>query len=198
MAAAANRVFPPGISWESEGSGLIERIRRITVEVLGPDGRRGAGVIWTGDGGIVTNAHVARGHVMVRFLDGRTAPAVLLARAPDRDLAALQVAATRLPCAERRDPRTLRPGEIVFAVGYPAGVPAAASLGILHSVAAGTWIEADIRLAPGNSGGPLADAAGRVVGVNAMVANGMGIAVSVAAIERFWRDAAARPPGGAS
>jgi serine protease Do len=55
----------------------------------------------------------------------------------------------------------------------------------VHAASPGTLIEADIRLAPGNSGGPLADATGHVVGVNSMVANWMGVAISTAAIQQF-------------
>ncbi len=75
-----------------------------------------------------------------------------------------------------------------MAVGHPLGEAGAVSLGIVHTASSGPLIEADIRLSPGNSGGPLADAEGHVVGINCMVANGMGIAVSTAAIQRFLQE----------
>ncbi|MDE3137228.1 MAG: trypsin-like peptidase domain-containing protein [Acidobacteriota bacterium] len=185
MSGATNRVCPGDICLGSDWSDLAESLRRITVEIRGPDGRHGAGVVWTADGIIITNAHVVNGHAMIRFHDGRAAPAELVARSRRSDLAALRVAFRHLPCAVARDSRTVRPGEIVIAVGHPLGVSGAVSLGILHSASDESCIEADIRLAPGNSGGPLADAAGRVIGINTMVANGMGIAVSAPAVERF-------------
>jgi serine protease Do len=185
MHGARNQISEPRILSEDVWSEIADRVRRITVEILGRDGRRGAGVIWTSDGLIVTNAHVAGRDVTVRFLDGCTAPAELTALAPRSDLAALRIAGHGLLCAERRDSKTLRPGEFVIGVGYPAGVPGAVSVGIVHAAATGPWVEADIRLAPGNSGGPLADAAGRVVGINTMVVDAMGVAVSTSAIEGF-------------
>jgi serine protease Do len=67
------------------------------------------------------------------------------------------------------------------------GEAGAVSAGIVHTSSPGAWIQTDARLAPGNSGGPLADSAGRVVGINSMVVNGMGIAISTAAVQRFLR-----------
>jgi len=66
----------------------------------------------------------------------------------------------------------------------------AAALGVVHRApdggrGPGAWLQADIRLAPGNSGGPIADAAGRVVGINAMIVGGLGFAVPTHAVERF-------------
>jgi serine protease Do len=74
---------------------------------------------------------------------------------------------------------------MVIAVGHPMGEAGAISYGIVHAVPAGKLIETDIRLAPGNSGGPLADVTGRVVGINCMVVNRMGIAVSSACAAEF-------------
>src|SRR5204863_7755459 len=98
-----------------------------------------------------------------------------------------------------RDGSTLRIGELVVAVGHPRGIRGAAAMGIVHALgprdAPGhrRWIRADVRLAPGNSGGPLADASGRVVGVNTMVAHGLGLAIPSSAVERFLEDGGRRP-----
>ncbi|MGD0668648.1 MAG: trypsin-like peptidase domain-containing protein [Bryobacteraceae bacterium] len=76
-----------------------------------------------------------------------------------------------------------RPGDLVIAVGNPLGFAGAVSTGVIHSVGPirgmgnRAWIRAQVRLAPGNSGGPLADAGGRVIGINTAVINGLGIAV---------------------
>jgi len=174
---------------------VAERLRQVTVHVRAA-GRSawagaGAGVIWLRHGLVVTNAHVATAAgAEVVLPDGRALPARLVARDPRRDLAALAVAMDDQLPALRADARGLRPGELVVAVGHPLGVAYAAALGIVHRAPSdergpGGWLQADIRLAPGNSGGPLADAAGRIVGINAMIVGGLGIAVPTHVVERF-------------
>jgi serine protease Do len=140
---------------------------------------------------VVTNAHVATGTAAEIVLpDGRVLEARLVARDPRRDLAAFALPPGDHPAAIRADARGLRPGELVVAVGHPLGVAYAAALGVVHRApdggrGPGAWLQADIRLAPGNSGGPIADAAGRVVGINAMIVGGLGFAVPTHAVERF-------------
>ncbi|HUQ80412.1 MAG TPA: trypsin-like peptidase domain-containing protein, partial [Gemmatimonadaceae bacterium] len=89
-------------------------------------------------------------------------------------------------------PTDLRTGDLVLALGNPLGITGALALGVVHAVerrrGAPRWLRADIRLAPGNSGGPLADARGRVVGVNTLIANGLGVAVPVTTVLRFLSD----------
>ena len=175
-------------------SAVGEKLRRSTVQVF--DGRRGAGsgVIWRADGWIVTNAHVVRGNsARVRLADGRTLEADIMARAAERDLAALYVAASDLPAAEIGASTAVRVGEIVLAAGSPFGVRGAVSAGVLHAVGAvprigkQRWLQADFELAPGNSGGPLADASGRVIGINSMIAMGLGLAIPSHEVEQFLR-----------
>jgi serine protease Do len=180
---------------------LAERLAGITVEVAASRGSAGAGVIWRRDGLIITNAHVAAGPgADVRLPDGRALAARLVARDPRRDLALLTIAVAPLEAALHADARGLRPGDLVIALGHPLGVAYAAALGVVHRVPSGVrgpggWLHADIRLAPGNSGGPLADAAGRVVGINAMIVNGLGIAVPTHVVEGFVRDVLAERQG---
>lgn len=169
---------------------LTERLGASTVAVQ--VGRRGAGsgVIWSSDGAIVTNAHVASAqHADVVLSDGRRFTGRLERRDAQRDLALLRIDAGGLPAAAVRDPADVRPGEVLVAVGHPLGVPNAVSMGIAHaSVGEGTrrFVQADLRLAPGNSGGPLADVHGRVVGINSMVvAGGLALAVPSDDVERF-------------
>src|SRR5690348_2964778 len=157
---------------------IAARLRRSTVQVV-PGNGRGSGLIAHADGTIVTNAHVAHGRrAKVIFDDGRELDGEVVAKARERDLAAIQVDARDLPVAEFRDVRTLRTGEIVLAVGNPLDLVGALTSGIIHSVdRAGRRVIADLTLLPGNSGGPLADAYGRVVGVNSMVVNGLAVAI---------------------
>jgi serine protease Do len=175
---------------------VAERLRRSTVEVrVRHAGGAGSGVVWHPDGLVVTNAHVARADAAtVETSDGRTLEARVVRRDPRRDLAALRVEADNLPVAAIADAGALRVGELVVALGHPYGVVGALSVGIVHAVGAGgapgalgglRWVQADVRLAPGNSGGPLADARGRVVGVNAMIVRGLALAVPSDEVERF-------------
>jgi serine protease Do len=170
---------------------LAERLRRVTVQVRAGARSTGAGVVWLRHGLVVTNAHVATGaNLEVVLPDDRAVRARLVARDLERDLAALELPRNDHQPAVRADARGLRPGELVVAVGHPLGVAYAAALGLVHRAPTGgrgpaAWLQADIRLAPGNSGGPLADAAGRVVGINAMIVGGLGFAVPTHVVEHF-------------
>jgi serine protease Do len=144
----------------------------------------GSGIIIKSDGTIVTNEHVARfGRLSVTLWDGRSFPAEIAARDPRRDLAILRLAASDLPAAPLGDSSQLRVGELVIAIGNPLGFMGALTAGVVHAVGPlpglgpRKWIQAGVRLAPGNSGGPLADASGNVIGVNTMVAGRLGLAV---------------------
>ena len=106
-------------------------------------------------------------------------------RDPGLDLVALRIAPSpALVAATVRDSRTLLPGELVVAAGNPLGLVGAVSAGLVQRCNA-RWVVADVRLAPGNSGGPLADAEGRVIGINSMVAGGLALAVPTAAVAAF-------------
>jgi serine protease Do len=174
---------------------VAERLRRSTVQVFSKGARGGgSGVIWKSDGLIVTNAHVARSsEARVEFWDGRRLDALVTSLDPRRDLATLRVAATGLDAATSGDSSALRPGELAIAVGSPLGFAGAVSTGVIHSTGplAGmgrqNWIRADVQLAPGNSGGPLANAQGHVVGINTAIVNGLAAAVPSNAVAEFVR-----------
>lgn len=176
----------------AEMAELAGALRRVTVRVQIAGGE-GAGILWRADGLVLTNAHVARGDTgRVRLSDGRSLDARLVARDPGLDLAALRLPGSDHLSAELASSPALEPGALVLAFGHPLGVSNALSLGVVHDVAADEageprWIRADIRLAPGNSGGPLADARGRVVGINTLVAGGLGYALPLGVIARFLR-----------
>jgi serine protease Do len=152
---------------------LLARVRPAVVGVRAGGRAVGAGVIWRPQGPIVTNAHVAHAPPFeVTLADGRRLPARLVARDPARDLAALAVEATALPAAAIGHARALRPGALVFAIGHPLGEPYSAAAGIVQRPLgdrADALLHADIALYPGNSGGPLLDARGAVVGVASLV-----------------------------
>jgi serine protease Do len=184
---------------DAELAALAEDLRRVTVRLQVGGAGEGSGVIWRPDGLVVTNAHVARGRAArVRLDSGETLEGRVVAREPALDLAALLTGARRLPAARLGDIARLRPGELVVALGHPLGVPNALSLGVVHELVRETggrlrWIAADLRLAPGNSGGPLADAGGRIVGINTLVAAGLGFAVPVSLVNGFLRRAGIAP-----
>lgn len=174
---------------------LASVLRRSTVEVQTRGAGAGSGIIWQANGLIVTNAHVARAdRATIVLSDGRAFDGVVTARDPRRDLAtiAIDVGSAVLPAATIGHPTDLRTGDVVVALGHPLGITGALALGVVHMVevrrGGPRWIRADIRLAPGNSGGPLADAHGRVVGVNTLIAGGLGVAVPVTRVARFLAD----------
>lgn len=187
MATAVNPSTSAGISIGSGVGSVADWLRQITVRVISSRNSHGSGVVWKSEGLIVTNAHVAGGQVHeVEFSDGQRLEAWLLARDPKLDLAALAVSAKGLRAASIRSAGTLRAGEMVIAVGNPLEDVGAVCTGIVHQAVRNLpWIVADIRLAPGNSGGPLSDAHGNVVGINSMIVNGLGWAVTSDTVQRF-------------
>lgn len=171
---------------------IVERLRWSTVEVRDARLGGGCGVVWSCEGVIVTNAHVLRsGRPTVVLPGGGKLEADVAAMDAERDLAVLVVAARALAPVAIRDTATIRPGELVLAIGSPWGLSGSAALGVIHGLGpcerarGGPWLQTAIRLAPGNSGGPLADADGRLVGINAMVAGEMALAIPSSVVERF-------------
>ncbi len=178
---------------------LVERVQRSLVEIKNGHGGVGAGTIWHPDGLIVTNAHVVgRRALSVTLPDDRTLPARLLAHDASLDLAALQVDAMGLPTIELGRSKRLQPGQWVLALGHPWGVHGAVTAGVIIGVGPHPegilprrdLIQVNLPLRPGHSGGPLVDARGRLVGINAMM-NGpeVGLAVPVHEAKRFLRQA---------
>jgi len=168
---------------------VAEGLRRSTVQVqtAGRGQGGGSGVIWKADGLIITNSHVLHdSRATISLWNGNTYEATLLNRDTRRDLASLKIDAAGLPAATAGDSSALRVGELVIAVGNPLGFIGAMTTGVVHSLPnQKRWVAADVRLAPGNSGGPLADAQGRVIGVNTMIAGGLALAVPSNAVADF-------------
>ena len=187
MAARLNPETLPGILIGTSVSSVADWLRSITVGISEASRGRGSGVIWRSDGLILTNAHVALAKMQwVEFADGRHAESRTIARDPSVDLAALRVDLPYLPAASVRSARQLRTGEVVIAVGNPWDGDGAVSAGIVHrTVGTQPCVFADIRLAPGNSGGPLADAHGNVIGINSAIVGGLGCAVTSDTVAEF-------------
>ena len=171
---------------------IAEQLRRSTVLIDSGGRGAGSGVIWSSDGLVVTNAHVVRGpRVNIQLWDGREYEAAIGSRDTGRDLAQIRIDATDLPAAAAADSSKLRPGELAIAIGNPMGFVGALATGVIHAVGPlrglgpRTWVQADVRLAPGNSGGPLADSHGRIVGINTMVAGRLALAIPSNTVRDF-------------
>jgi len=192
---------------------VLGNVSASVVQVRDESRGAGAGTIWQSDGLIITNSHVvARGPLKVALYDGRVLDARLLARDEQHDLAALSVDAHDLPTIELGSVRKLHPGQWVMALGHPWGIANAATGGVLigvgrpipeMQVTSGDYVVADLHLRPGNSGGPLLDAHGRMIGVNTLMTGpGVGVAVSVDVVKEFLKraigSAEAKPKAAAS
>lgn len=173
----------------SDARSLSDALRQSVVEIRSAHGS-GTGIIW-GAGLIVTNAHCAPGGPVQIEVNGKSRSAEVVAHARDHDLALVTGTSIAGPPLALRDASTLRIGELVFAYGHPMGIRDSLAMGAIHGIARhprsgdARFIVADVRLAPGNSGGPLVDAEGRLVGINSMVVNGLGVAIPAFAVQRF-------------
>ena len=183
----------------SEMAGVVRQTRDSLVRITNGHSGAGAGTIWSSEGLIITNAHVVqRASPTVYLPDGRSLRARVLAHDPQRDLALLSVKASGLTAMALGDAHQLRPGEMVFAVGHPWGVNRAATAGVVIGLGGDMpemsstrreWLMVSLVLRPGNSGGPLVDVAGRLLGVNTiMTGPEVGGAVPVHVVKAFLRE----------
>jgi len=181
---STNQSFPLLDAFSSDLGQIIERIQPSVVQVRRGDRGAGTGVIWHEDGSIITNHHVvanAGTNLQVELQDGRVLNAYVVDSDPTLDVAMLKVTADNLKAAPAGDSAKLRVGELVFAIGNPWGQRGVVTAGIVsvlgkvkvrNSNRTREYIASDVRLAPGNSGGPLLNAQGKVVGINAMIMGG--------------------------
>lgn len=162
-----------------------------TVKVRAGRGAMGSGVLWKSDGSVVTNAHVAfRPRLSVELSDGSSMEGEVVDRDLRRDLALIRTSAVSPPAASVGRPSRLLPGELVMSVGNPLGASNALAFGVIHAVARHRpdqphVIRADLRLAPGYSGGPMLDSRGQVIGINTMVSGGLALAVGADEVTSF-------------
>lgn len=182
---------------------IAEFLRRATVQIRAVGQNlegSGSGIVLMA-GQIVTNAHVAMGtEVTIETWDGASRKAQVMRRDAHADLALLSTNGLDAPAAALANGEP-KPGAAVIAVGNPMGFVGAVSTGFVHAVGilrglgGRRWVQADVRLAPGNSGGPLADVYGQIVGINTMVAGGMALAIPAASVQRFLASKAQRTLG---
>jgi serine protease Do len=183
------------------GARMIEDAQRSVVQVRSSGRGIGAGVIWPGNGLALTNHHVISGrrrrsNVRVALHDGRTLDAEVVKSDRSLDLALLTLGGDHenLPAVPVGDSDALRVGELVYAIGHPWGSVGAVSAGIVGGVgelrgpgrgSSTRYVRSDVALAPGNSGGPLLNARGEVIAINAMIFGQMALSVPSNAAESW-------------
>lgn len=177
--------------------GVADKLRPAVVNLRvgrGARGGSGSGVLFTPDGFLLTNHHVVAGHdkVRVRFSDGTELGGRVVGNDPWTDLAVVRADGDAFPFAELGDSQKLKVGQLAVAIGSPLGFESTVTAGVISALGrtlrsvsghlVDNVIQTDAALNPGNSGGPLVDSRGRVVGINTAViqpAQGICFAVPV-------------------
>jgi serine protease Do len=194
-AAKTAHSAPPKLSSDPAERNTVEVARDASPEVVSVrrEGGLGSGVIVNRDGVILTNAHVVGdvNEVEVGLADGRKLRGQVLGRDPTVDVAVVRVQANNLPVAPLGDSDRLVPGQRAIAIGNPLGLERTVTEGVISAVNRSPrgfgldgLIQTDAAISPGNSGGPLLNSSGEVIGINTAVisapgASGLGFAIPI-------------------
>jgi serine protease Do len=205
---AEEEILQPVERASSASVDMVGRAHQSVVQVRARGRGVGAGVIWDEEGLVLTNYHVVAGrgrgaNAAVVLSDGRELDAGVVKSSRDLDLALLRVegAPGDLPALRVGDSDALRVGELVYAIGHPWGRLGAVTAGVVSGfgVAGGPgggarYVQSDVSLAPGNSGGPLLNARGEVVGINAMIFGRLALSIPSNAASEWLAGAQQRRP----
>jgi serine protease Do len=188
-------VAAKGVNQDIQAIAQAVRTGMVRVESRGRGS--GAGTVWHPEGLILTNAHVAADSPLyVHDVDGGCFPGRVLAVDRDLDLAALSIPVSNLKTIELGATTDMRPGELVFAMGFPWGVDGGLTAGVFIGLEAWwptrrkqrEWVMASLHLRPGHSGGPMVNAEGRLIAINTIMRGpDVGVAIPVETAARFLK-----------
>ncbi|MFK8164116.1 MAG: S1C family serine protease [Lewinella sp.] len=211
LRAAARQAIPTVVHIKARTEGR----RREAVKALfsnkapgrGPREGEGSGVIYTSNGYVITNFHVVEGaeDITVTTADRKVFPASLVGQDPKSDLAVLRIQGTNLPFLKLADSDLAEPGSWVLAVGNPLGLTSTVTAGIISAKgrsisllndldAIESFLQTDAAVNPGNSGGPLVTADGKLLGINTAIASktgrfqGYSFAIPINLVQRIADD----------